>query len=80
MTTRIYTFTKDNVTSRQSKVVTGQLQITNSIAYTLFDSGVTYSFTSYKFVEGITHASNTLKEGFSMSLPSGEILLSSHWL
>ena len=79
-TTRIYTFTKDEAIARQSKVVTGQLQVANSTAYTFFDSGATHSFASYKFVEGIAHARSMLKEGCSKTLPSEEVLLSSHSL
>ena len=77
---RILTFTKDDVAARQSKVLTSQLQIANLPAFVLIDCGVTHSFTSRKFAEGESHACNVLNEGLSTSLPSGEILLSSHWL
>ena len=59
---------------------TGQLQVVNLLVYVLFDSCTTHSFASHKFTEEISHECNMLKEGFSTSLPSRKILLSSHWL
>ena len=61
-------------------MVTGQLLIANTLAYVLIDSRETHSFASCKFDECVSHDCDVLRQGFSTSLPSGEILYSSFWL
>ena len=61
-------------------MVTGQLLIANTLAYVLIDSRETHSFASCKFVECVSHDCDVLRQGFSTSLLSREILFSSHWL
>ena len=77
---RIFTFTKNDVEARQSNVVTSQLLIANTLAHVLIDSGATHSFASCKFAECVSHDCDVLRQGFSISMPYGEILFSSHWL
>ena len=78
--TRIFTFTKSDAEARQFNVITGQLLIANILAHVLIDSEVIHSFASCKFAVCVSHDCDILMQGFSTSLPSGEILFSSHWL
>ncbi|KAL5567494.1 hypothetical protein UlMin_024069 [Ulmus minor] len=71
---------RNHAKAGQSNVVTGQLLIANTLAHVLIDSGATHSFASCKFAECMSHDCDVLRQGFSTSLPTGEILFSSHWL
>ena len=76
----IFIFTKNDAKVGQSNVVTSQLLITNTRADVLIDSGVIHSFASCKFAKCVLYNCNVLRQGFSIPLPSGDILFSSHWL
>ena len=61
---KIYAYTKRDVEAGTSNVVTSQLSIANLTLRVLFDSGATHSFTRI----------------FRTSLPSGDVLVLTHWL
>ena len=77
---RIFTMTKDEAIAETSSVVTGQILIDNQYANVLFDTGATHSFVSSSFVKKLGRSLDVLSEGFTTALPSGEVIVSTHWL
>ena len=57
---RIYAYTKGDAEAGGSKVVTGQLPVTNMIARVLIDSGVTHSFISMVFANSLHRSKDTI--------------------
>ncbi|KAL5583320.1 hypothetical protein UlMin_015762 [Ulmus minor] len=77
---RIYAYTKGDAEAGTSNVVTGQLTVANSNAYILFDSGATHSFISTAHENQLDRAKDEISQAFRTSLPSGDVLVSTHWL
>ena len=77
---RIYAYTKGDAEAGTSNVVTGQLTVANSNAYILFDSGATHSFISTAHANQLDRAKDEISQTFRTSLPSGDVLVSTHWL
>ncbi|KAL5545590.1 hypothetical protein UlMin_005277 [Ulmus minor] len=77
---RIFTLTQDEVNDGSSNVVTGQLSIAGSYAYTLIDSGASHSFASSTFVEKLSVPYEKMGNALNIILPSGDVLLSTYWL
>ena len=63
-----------------SEVVTGQISVDKISAKILVDSGATHSFVSKKFARKLNRPLEKLGGMFGTALPSGEVLLSTHWL
>ena len=59
---RIYAYTKGDAEAGGSKVVTGQLPVTNMIARVLIDSGVTHSFISMVFANSLHRSKDTIRQ------------------
>ncbi|KAL5563846.1 hypothetical protein UlMin_033593 [Ulmus minor] len=77
---RVFTLTQDEVNAGSSNVVTGQLSIAGSYAYTLIDSGASHSFASSTFVDKLSVPYEKMSNAFNIILPSGDVLLSTYWL
>ncbi|KAL5578529.1 hypothetical protein UlMin_020228 [Ulmus minor] len=77
---RIFTLTQDEVNAGSSNVVTGQLSIAGSYAYTLIDSGASHSFASSTFVDKLSVPYEKMSNALNIMLPSGDVLLSTYWL
>ena len=60
--------------------MTGQLYVANLSSYILFDSGATYSFVSTIHANRLDRAKDVISQPFRTSLPSGDVLISTHWL
>ena len=60
--------------------MTGHLTVANSNAYILFDSGATHSFISTAHANQLERAKDRISQTFRTSLPSGDVLVSTHWL
>ncbi|XP_024031884.1 uncharacterized protein LOC112094643 [Morus notabilis] len=76
----LMTYTKEEAEAGTSNVVTGQLTVAHVPARALFDSGATHTFASVEFVKRILHPQERIRQAFKIALPSGDVLLSSHWL
>ncbi|KAL5543934.1 hypothetical protein UlMin_007718 [Ulmus minor] len=63
-----------------SNVVTSQLSVTNLNLHVLFDSGATHSFISTVHANRMDRAKEVITQTFRTSLPSGNVLISTHWL
>ena len=61
-------------------MVTGQLSVANLILHVLFDSGATHSFISIVHANRIDRVKEVITRTFRTSLPSGDVLVSTHWL
>ncbi|KAL5541376.1 hypothetical protein UlMin_042467 [Ulmus minor] len=77
---RIFTLTQDEVNAGSSNVVTGQISIAGSYAYTLIDSGASHSFASSTFVDKLSVPYEKMSNALNIILPSGDVLLSTYWL
>ncbi|KAL5556781.1 hypothetical protein UlMin_039017 [Ulmus minor] len=77
---QIYAYTKGDVKAGTSNVVTGQLSVANLTLHVLFDSGATHSFISTVHANRIDRVKEVITRTFRMSLPSGDVLVSTHWL
>ena len=63
-----------------SNVITGQTHVVSKIVRVLFDTGATHSFISMSFTGTLDRQQDVLRHRFITTLPSGEILVSAHWL
>ncbi|TYK01770.1 gag-protease polyprotein [Cucumis melo var. makuwa] len=72
---RVFATTRQEV-ERAGIVVTGTLPILGHYAFVLFDFGSSHSFISSVFVEHVDLEVEPLNGVFSVSTPSGEVLLS----
>ncbi|KAL5573335.1 hypothetical protein UlMin_022932 [Ulmus minor] len=77
---KIYAYTKGDVDVGTSNVVTGQLSVANLTLRVLFDSGATHSFVSTVHASQINRMKEVFARTFRMSLPSGDVLVSTQWL
>ncbi|KAL5559637.1 hypothetical protein UlMin_035848 [Ulmus minor] len=77
---QIYAYTKGDVEAGTSNVVTGQLSVSNLTLHVLFDSGATHSFISIVQANRIDRVKEVIARTFRTSLPSGDVLVSTHWL
>ncbi|CAH9101779.1 unnamed protein product [Cuscuta epithymum] len=76
---RVFTISKEEA-SINPGVVTGQILVLNKYANVLFDTGATHSFVSLEFARPLATRQDKLDYKFTTALPSGEIMLSTHWL
>ncbi|KAL5570676.1 hypothetical protein UlMin_027251 [Ulmus minor] len=76
-TNQCYTY---EVNAGSSNVVTGQISIAGSYAYTLIDSGASHSFASSTFVDKLSIPYEKMSNALNIILPSGDVLLSTYWL
>ncbi|KAL5572794.1 hypothetical protein UlMin_022391 [Ulmus minor] len=77
---KIFAYTKGDVDAGTSNVVTGQLSVANLSLHVLFDSGATHSFVSSVCASRMNRIRELISRVFRTSLPSGDILISTHWL
>ena len=77
---RIYAYRKGDTEAGTSNVVTGQLTVVNSNSCILFDSGATHSFISTAHANQLDRANDVIPQTFRTSLPSGDVLVSTHWV
>ncbi|GMN29116.1 hypothetical protein TIFTF001_044318 [Ficus carica] len=71
---RIFTMTKEEAAAETSTVVN------NQYANVLFDTGASHSFVSSIFAKRLGIDKDILSQGFTTTLPSGEVMMSTHWL
>ncbi|XP_074559868.1 uncharacterized protein LOC141815899 [Curcuma longa] len=76
---RVFSITREDV-ANASTVVTGQIFIYSQYATALFDTGATHSFISISFAKKIEIPLQVLDEKFLTTLPSGEVMTSTHML
>ncbi|XP_074562798.1 uncharacterized protein LOC141819374, partial [Curcuma longa] len=76
---RVFSITKEDV-ANASTVVTGQIIIYSQYANALFDTGATHSFISMPYAKRIGIPPQVLDNRFLTTLPSGEIMASTHML
>ncbi|KAL5578042.1 hypothetical protein UlMin_019741 [Ulmus minor] len=69
-----------DVEAGTSNVMTGQLSVANLTLHVLFDSGATHSFVSSVCASKMNRVKQSITRMFRTSLPSGDILVSTHWL
>ncbi|KAL5537339.1 hypothetical protein UlMin_046267 [Ulmus minor] len=77
---KIFAYTKGDVDAGTSNVVTGQLSVANLPLHVLFDSGATHSFVSSVCASRMNRIRELISRVFRTSLPSGDVLISTHWL
>ena len=77
---KIFAYTKGDVEAGTSNVVTGQLFIANLTLPVSFDSGATHSFVSTICDSKMNRVKESIARTFRMTLPSGDVLVSTHWL
>ncbi|KAL5540899.1 hypothetical protein UlMin_043291 [Ulmus minor] len=77
---KIFAYTKGDVDAGTSNVVTGQLSVANLSLHVLFDSGATHSFVSSVCAGRMNRIRELISRVFRTSLPSGDVLISTHWL
>ncbi|KAL5554469.1 hypothetical protein UlMin_041870 [Ulmus minor] len=77
---KIFAYTKGDVDAGTSNVVTGQLSVANLSLHVLFDSGATHSFVSSVCASRMNRVRELITRAFRTSLPSGDVLISTHWL
>ncbi|KAL5538583.1 hypothetical protein UlMin_045492 [Ulmus minor] len=77
---KIFAYTKGDVEAGTSNVVTGQLSVANLSLHVLFDSGATHSFVSSVCASKMNRVKELITQTFRTSLPSGDVLISTHWL
>ena len=77
---KIVSYTKRDVEVGTSNFVIGQLSVANLNLHVLFDSGATHSFISTIHTNRIDSAKEVITRTFRTSLPSGDVLISTHWL
>ncbi|KAL5543153.1 hypothetical protein UlMin_010863 [Ulmus minor] len=71
---------KPDVEAGTSNVVTGQLSVANLTLHVLFDSGATHSFVSSVCASKMNRVRELITRTFRTSLPSVDVLVSTHWL
>ncbi|XP_074559874.1 uncharacterized protein LOC141815910, partial [Curcuma longa] len=76
---RVFSITREDV-ANASTVVTGQIFIYSQYANALFDTGATHSFISISYAKKIKIPLQVLDEKFLTTLPSGEVMASTHML
>ena len=76
---RIYSLTREDV-ANASTVVTSQISILQQSTTILFDTGAIHSYVSRAFFERLAIPPEVLSSQFLTTLPSGEIMASTHWL
>ncbi|XP_074570599.1 uncharacterized protein LOC141827277 [Curcuma longa] len=76
---RVFSMTKEDV-ANASTVVTGQIFIYSQYATALFDTGATHSFISMLYAKKIEIPLQVLDGKFLTTLPSGEVMASTHML
>ncbi|KAL5580554.1 hypothetical protein UlMin_012996 [Ulmus minor] len=77
---KIFAYTKGDVDAGTSNVVTGQLSVANLSLHVLFDSSATHSFVSSVCARRMNRVRELITRAFRTSLPSGDVLISTHWL
>ncbi|KAL5550352.1 hypothetical protein UlMin_000528 [Ulmus minor] len=77
---KIFAYTKGDIEAGTSNVVTGQLSVANLSLHVLFDSGATHSFISSVCASKMNRVKELITRTFRTSLPSGDVLVSTHWL
>ncbi|KAL5543374.1 hypothetical protein UlMin_007158 [Ulmus minor] len=77
---KIFAYTKGDVDAGTSNVVTGQLSVANLSLHVLFDSGATHSFVSSVCASRMNRVRELITRTLRTSLPSGDVLISTHWL
>ncbi|KAL5579180.1 hypothetical protein UlMin_011622 [Ulmus minor] len=77
---KIFAYTKGDVEAGTSNVVTCQLSVANLTLHVLFDFGATHSFVSSVCASKINRVKESIARTFRTSLPSGDVLVSTHWL
>ena len=77
---KIFAYTKGDVEMGTSNVLTGQLSIANLTLHVLFDSDVTHSFVSTVCASKMNRVKDSISQTFRTSLPSRDVLVSTHWL
>ena len=77
---KIFAYTKGDVEAGTSNVVTGLLFVTNLTLHVLFDSGAMHSFVSSVRASKMNRVKELIARTFRTSLPSGDVLVSTHWL
>ena len=76
---RVFAITQADANAGTS-VVLGEILIAGISTYALIDLGATHSFASMIYVKKLDRSPEVLLDGFSSTLPSGEVLHSNHWL
>ena len=71
---------KDDAATNTTTVVTGLIPILDTHASILFDTRATHSFTSSSFSKSLRTHQNKMNHWFTTTLPSGAIMISTHWL
>ena len=77
---KIFAYAKGDLEAGTSNVVIGQLSIANLTLRVLFDSGATYSFVSTVYTSQMNRMKELVARTFRTSLPSRDVLVSTHWL
>ena len=79
---QINQMTKEEVAAETFNVVTGHIQIPVLYlnTYVLFDKGAMHSFVSSSFVRKLGKIQEPMRHEFTTTLPSGEVMLSTHYL
>ncbi|KAL5545109.1 hypothetical protein UlMin_008893 [Ulmus minor] len=77
---KIFAYSKGDVDAGTSNVVTCQLSVANLPLHVLFDSGATHSFVSSVCASRMNRIRELISRVFRTSLPSGDVLISTHWL
>ncbi|KAL5561449.1 hypothetical protein UlMin_031196 [Ulmus minor] len=77
---KIFAYTKGDMEVGTSNVVIGQLSIANMNSHILFDSGAMHSFISTVHASRLDRAKEVISRTFRTSLPSGDVLILTHWL
>ncbi|XP_062118422.1 uncharacterized protein LOC133832047 [Humulus lupulus] len=76
---RVFALTREEAEASPSTVISGQLLFNNVPASVLVDSGATHSFASMHLVGRLNGLPVEMDTIFSVALPSGEVLYSTHW-
>ncbi|XP_062104206.1 uncharacterized protein LOC133815375 [Humulus lupulus] len=76
---RVFALTQGKVKANNT-VVTSHISIAGTPCRFLFDSGAMHSFISMKMVVRLGVTYETFSENFVISLPLGEVMLSTKWL
>ena len=76
---KIYAYTKGDVQAGTSNVMTCQLSVANIDLHVLFDYGVTHLFIFTVHANRLDRAKKVIARTFRTSLPSGDVLISTHW-
>ncbi|KAL5545103.1 hypothetical protein UlMin_008887 [Ulmus minor] len=77
---KFFAYTKTYVEAGTFNIVIGQLSVTNLTLHVLFDSGATHSFASSVCAIKMNRVKESIARTFRTFLPSGDVLVSTHWL